>query len=200
MPNTITCPQCNEENPESEIACQNCGTDLTVIHYNQSAAIEIAKDRQSNTSSFSYESTRVARLMDEYSKITNIKECREWENKARSVVSYMNDAVTKTEQFIFIERQRLGQASSETEKTQIKKGLMQFENFRDIIGDQLERLRKTVDALPQREDDNELVTLPPENVTLKKQSSKTTFLNSQVLRILILVIIAFLLWYFSNAR
>jgi hypothetical protein len=155
---------------------------------------------QTNTSSFSYESARVARLMEEYAKITNIKECREWEEKAQAVTSYMRDIVAQTDQFIAVERNRLDQASGKTEKTNAEIGLMQFENFRKIVGGQLERLNKTIDNLPKGEDDNELVNLPPENVTLRKRNSRTASVNMQIVRVIALVIIAFLLWYFFNAR
>lgn len=131
MSNIITCPQCHEENPESQVSCTKCRANLANI-----------SNGQSNTSSFTYESARVARLMDEHSKITNIKECREWEDKARAVASYMGDARAKTEQFISVEKRRLEEASSKIEKTQAKMGLMQFEDFRKIIGGQLERLKK----------------------------------------------------------
>jgi len=153
---------------------------------------------QTNTSSFTYESARVAHLMDEYPKITNIKECKEWGAKAQAVASYMRDAIVQTDQFIAIERNRLEKASSKTEKSQIEIGLMQFENFRKIIGGQLERLNKTIDDLPKGEDDKESINLPPENVTLRKRNSKTTSINLQILRIIVLAIIAFLLWYFIN--
>jgi hypothetical protein len=153
---------------------------------------------QTNTSSFTYESARVARLMDEYAKITSIKECREWGKKAQAVASYMRDAVVQTDQFIAIERSRLEQPSSKTEKSQIEIGLMQFENFRKILGGQLERLDKTIADLPRGEDDNKPVNLPPENVTLRKRSSKTTSANQRIVRIIVLAIIAFLLWYFIN--
>jgi hypothetical protein len=153
---------------------------------------------QTNTASFTYESARVARLMAEYSKVTTIRECREWEEKARTVASYMSETVAKTEQFAAIERRRLEEASSKEEKTNAEIGLMQFENFQKIIGGQLEKLNKTINDLPKGEDENEPVNLPPENVTLRKRSSKTTSLNQQILRIIVLAIIAFLLWYFLN--
>lgn len=187
MSNIITCPQCHEENPESRVSCTKCGANLADT-----------SNGQSNTSSFTYESARVARLMDEYSKITNVKECREWEDKARGVASYMGDAIAKTEQFISVEKRRLEQASSKTEKTQAEMGLMQFENFRKIIGGQLERLRKTIDTLPKGENSNKPVSLPRENVTLKKQGYQATSVNSQILRVMVMAIIAFLLWYFFN--
>jgi len=189
MSNIITCPQCHEENPESRLSCIKCGANLSDT-----------SSGQSNASSFTYESARVARLMGEYSKLTNIKECREWEDKARAVVSYMSDAIAKTEQFISVEKRRLEQASSKTEKTQAEMGLMQFESFREIIGGQLERLRRTIDTLPKGGDDNKPVSLPRENVTLKKQGYQTTSANLQILRVTVMAIIAFLLWYFFNGK
>jgi hypothetical protein len=155
---------------------------------------------QTNTASFTYESARVASLMEEYSRITNIGECREWKAKALAVASYMSETLAKTEQFIAVEKSRLEQASDKTEKTNAEIGLMQFENFKKIVGGQLERLNKTIDNLPMGEDDNELVNLPPENVTLRKRNLKTGSINLQVVRVIALAIIAFLLWYFFNGR
>ena len=155
---------------------------------------------QDHTSSFTYESSRVAHLMDEYTKLTNVKECREWGEKARAVASYMSETVAKTEQYIAVEKSRLEQASTKTEKTNAEIGLMQIENFRKIVGGQLERLNKTIDNLPKGEDDNEPVNLPSENVTLRKRSLDTKSANLQILRIIVLAIIALLLWYFFNGR
>ena len=153
-----------------------------------------------NTVSFAYESARVAHLMSEYSRITNIGECREWEAKALGVASYMSEALMKTEQFIAVERSRLEQASNKTEKTNAEMRLMQFESFKKIVGGQLERLNKTIDNLPKSENVNELVNLSPESVTLKKIKAKTPTLNIQTLRVIVLVIIALFLWYFFSAK
>ena len=196
----VICPQCNEENTGSLLNCAKCGTSLIGIpRQSRITPQEMAANSQANTASFRYESARVAHLMDEYSKITNIKECRDWEEKARTVASYMSEAVAKTEQFIAVEGRRLEQASDKTEKTHVEMGLMQFESFRRVVGGQLERLNKTIDNLPKGENDNESVNLPPENVTLKKRNTAAS-VNIQILRVVALVIIALLLWYFFSGK
>jgi hypothetical protein len=151
---------------------------------------------QSSTSSLTYESARVMHLMEGYSRITNIGECREWEMQAQAVASYMSDTIAKMDQVISVEKGKLEQESSEKERTNIKMSLMQYENFRSIIVGQLQRLSKTIDDLPKGENINEPVSLQRENVTLRKRNSKSLFFHPCIIQLIMIVIVLVLWWYF----
>ena len=112
----------------------------------------------------------------------------------------MSDAIAKTDNFILIEKERLKRETDESEQTNIKIGLMQYENFRNIIGSQLERLTKTINGLPKGKNENKLVNLPSENVTLRKQKSKALPIYSTAIQLLVIVIVILILAYFVISR
>ena len=86
--------------------------------------------------------------MDEYSKLAKEQEHIDWVKKAQVQASYMNDAVRKINRVIAFENKNLEQEQDKKKRANIEMGLYQYKAFNQIVLSQLEKLIKTIVALP----------------------------------------------------
>ena len=75
--------------------------------------------------------------------------------KARVIAAYMNDAVRKINRVIAFEQKNLEQERDKEKRTNIEMGLYQYKAFNQIVSSQLDKLIKTIDALPNVVNDND---------------------------------------------
>jgi hypothetical protein len=151
---------------------------------------------------FTYESAKLAGLMREYSKLKTIGECRVWANQAHAVASYISDAITKTDEFILVQQDRLEQEKNKPAQTNMRINIMELTNFKHILERQLGELIKIIESLPNGPEDSEPVKLPRRQIYAVRlngpERKKRPFLGSLLLMIIALGIFVLIMMYLSS--